>query len=300
MGGSVRKQGSGRQAPTRRRAEGQERAGDAAAVGRTAHNNLSNMTLDKNKGVSSASSRVITAPFVLAVVLLGLTALLSGPVATRLGIRQAKEALPLKTSLARFDEGALGPYRVVERVLLPPEIIEALGTDQYLSWVLEDSSVPPTDPLRYANLFITYDTGGRSLAPHKPDLCYLGSGYEPAQAHENIDFELSALPIGFGRVPVRVCTFVKTALKNREKQSVVYTFFANGRFAATSYGVRRLSSGLTNRYAFFSKVEIKFPKATREQCVAGAEKLYNTVLPTLIRDHWPDYEAAEREAREQD
>lgn len=233
----------------------------------------------------------------IAVALLTMTAVLSGPVADCLHIREGKEPLPLRTPLGGLDDRAIHPYRVMARSVLEPEIVDALGTDQYLSWALEDTRVPAADPLRFAHLFVTYYSGGRSLAPHRPDLCYLGAGYEPERAHENIDLDLPAVNDSLRPVPVRVCTFVKTAIRDRDKESVVYTFFANGRFAATSYGVRRLTSGLTNRYAFYSKVEIKFQGATREQCVEGARKLYNVVLPLLVERHWPDYEAAERAAR---
>ena len=34
-------------------------------------------------------------------------------------------------------------------------------------------------------------------------------------------------------VPIRVCSFAKTAIFNRNVTSVVYTFYCNGRFAAT-------------------------------------------------------------------
>ena len=52
-------------------------------------------------------------------------------------------------------------------------------------------------------------------------------------------------------------------------------------------------------YAYFSKVEIRFPRATREENVEGAKMLLNRLLPVLLRDHWPDVKAAEQ-AREAD
>jgi hypothetical protein len=90
---------------------------------------------------------------------------------------------------------------------------------------------------------------------------------------------------------------MKTAVFNRDLVSVVYTFFCNGRFVATRNGVRLLINDPRERHAFFSKVEVGFPHATREQNVQGATKLLNHLLPVLVRDHYPDFEAAEKAAR---
>ncbi|RME36519.1 MAG: exosortase-associated EpsI family protein [Planctomycetota bacterium] len=237
-------------------------------------------------------------PFRVAVAMLALGAFLTGPVASWLRIKADKLPLPLKAPLSQLDESRLYPYRVVARQVLEPEIVEALGTDQYLYWTLEDTSVEPTDPLRYANLFVTYDTGGRNLVPHRPDVCFLGAGYEPAQPHENIRIDVGRLPDGESRLPVRVCTFRKTALHDHSKVSVVYTFHANGRFVNDPYRVRMIVNAPTCTHAYFSKAEVSFPGATREQTVEGAKKLFRIVLPILLENHWPDFDAAERESEQ--
>lgn len=233
----------------------------------------------------------ITLPFVIAVALLGAAAILAGPVSSWMDFQQGKAALPLKKPLGALDEGVLLPYRTIGRQVLESTVVEALGTDQYINWTLEDTSVPQTDPLRYAHLFVTYDTGGVNLVPHTPDECRLGAGYQAAQPHENIDIDIPMT------IPVRLCTFLKTAVFNREEVSVVYTFHCNGKFVATRSGVRLLINDLSNRYAYFSKVEVSFPRATREQCLQGAAKLFGRLLPALIKDHFPDFEAAESAVR---
>jgi len=241
--------------------------------------------------IQTASSRplagLITLPFGITVALLGAAAILAGPVSSWMDFQQGKAALPLKRPLGALDAAGLLPYRAIERQVLESTIVEALGTDQYINWVLEDTSVPPTDPLRYAHLFVTYDTGGVNLVPHTPDECRLGAGYEAAQPHENVDVHVPMT------IPVRLCTFLKTAVFNREEVSVVYTFHCNGKFVATRNGVRRLISDWSNRHAYFSKVEVSFPRATREQSLQGAAKLFERLLPVLIKDHFPDFEAAE-------
>ena len=255
------------------------------------------MHLHTNANETGSERGFLTVPFVTAVFLLGGAAVLVGPVAKSMNFRQAKAAIALKRPLAALDVEALAPFRVSERHTLEAVVVEALGTDQYLNWTLEDAGVPPNDPLRFAYLFITYDTGGQNLVPHTPDECRLGAGYEPAQPHENATVELGSTGIAPPQVQVRVCTFVKTAVFQREEVTVVYAFHCNGEFAATRNEVRLLFNDPRDTFGYFSKVEISFPRATREQSVQGAAKLLSRLLPVLKRDHWPDFAAAEMAAR---
>lgn len=248
---------------------------------------LSTMDLPTTFETSTPSRRVLTIPFCVAVILLGITALLTGPLSGRFNLKVHKLPIPLNNSLSALDSEALAPYRVIDRAILQPAIVEALGTDQYLSWVLEDTSVGANDPLRRAKLFVTYYTGGGNLVPHTPDVCYLGGGYQPAQPHENIDLKMDSIHSFADSVPVRVCTFVKTAVFNRREVSVVYTFRANRRFTATRTGVRLIVNDPRDTHSFFSKVEVGFPGASRAESIAGAQKLFDRVLPILLRDHWP-------------
>ncbi len=230
--------------------------------------------------------------------MLAIAAVLSGPVAGWLHIKEGKRPLPLVAPLATLNEEALAPYRVVRRHTLGPELVEALGTEIYLSWTLIDTSLPLGDPLRIANLLVTYDSGGENnLVPHTPDVCYLGVGYAAAQPHETVELGVPGLGTSSSTIPVRVCTFGKTAIFGYDRVSVTYTFHCNGRFVGTRTGVRYLLNKLTNTYAYFSKVEISFPEATREETVKGVGKLYGRVLPLLVADHWPDFEKMERAAR---
>jgi hypothetical protein len=77
----------------------------------------------------------------------------------------------------------------------------------------------------------------------------------------------------------------------------LYTFHCNGEFAATRTGVRKLINDLSAVHAYFCKIEIGFPYASREESIRGAERLLNGLLPALLRDHLPDFYAAEEQAK---
>lgn len=261
-----------------------------------------------NQGRGRRHSALWSPHFILAVAILAATGLVGGPVAELLGLYRVKRPLPLKAPLDHLDIGALGPYRWWRqrdadgrlapdgRKVLDAVVVDALGTETYILWSLEDTSRSERDPLRYASLFVTYYTGPYHLVPHTPDVCMLGSGYEPAQPHENVELDVPLS--GTSRtmtVPVRVGTFRATSLSRRTELSVVYTFHTNGVFENTGNGVRMRVSTPTNRHAYFSKVEVSFPKgATRAQALEGAARLFGYVLPELMEHHWPDFEAAER------
>lgn len=240
------------------------------------------------------SSRLMTPSFVVAVVVLGLAALLSGPIASWKKFKRQKVVLSLQRPLSDLDRTSLAPYRVVREVELSPEIVEALGTEHYGFWILEDESVPQGDPLRHAELSVTYYTASEQLVLHTPDVCALGSGYQKAQPHDNQTIDVPNLGPVPVTVPIRVCTFIKTAIFGSKKHSVVYTFHCNGRFVASAYRVRLMINDPRNTHAYFSKVEVRFPNADRTTTVRGARKLFSRALPILLRDHWPDFDEAER------
>ena len=238
--------------------------------------------------------RFFTPPFVLAVAMLSVAAFLTGPVADLLGFIPFKSELPIRKPLNKLSEASLGGYQIKKRFTLEDVIIEALGTEEYISWRLEAPARASDDPLKVAHLDVTYYTGGQNLVPHTPDVCMVGGGYQGVK-FENKQIGIKALDRQF---PIRVCTFRKLELGAPGDINVVYTFYCNGDFRVNPRLVRARLNEPRNRYAYFSKVEISFPfwGATREQTVEGAKILMEGLLPELIDAHWPDFEAAERQA----
>jgi hypothetical protein len=243
-------------------------------------------------------------PFLICLAVLGAAALAAGPGAKAFRAALIKEAIPCRKPLCQMDRDSLGPYRFLQASTLPGTFLAALGTDNYLSWLVEDSRADRGSPVRYAYIFVTYDTGKATLVPHTPDVCMRGAGYEPKQAHENKTIPVAALAPGETEVPVRVLTFVKSDVCDREELTVIYTFHCNGQFTASRTRVRQLINNPLDRYAYFSKVEVSFSGrptgqggASREESVEAARDLLNYLLPVLRQDHYPDWEAVRREGQ---
>ncbi|NOT00914.1 MAG: exosortase-associated EpsI family protein [Phycisphaerales bacterium] len=256
---------------------------------------------------SRASARIKSHRHFVAAVVLLLAVAAGVPLASRqLQLVLAKQPIELRIPLHQLDRSRLGPYVFRDQIVLDDNIVDALGTRQYIYWRLEDTSYPPEspDPRRFADLSVTYYTGQPDPVPHTPDTCLLGAGYTHNDV-ANLTMDVPALGEA-RRVPIRVLTSVKSDLRDREERTIVYTFHCNGRFACTREGVRLIVNNLTDRYAYYSKVEISFgsdqcrPKyPPREQTVEAAEKLLTQALPVLVDTHWPDWNEASGQRRKE-
>ena len=255
------------------------------------------------KWFAGTTKALLEWPFLLACVVLGTAAFGISPVLLARGGTEVKESLPLRQPLGKLDRARLGPYRWLEREqrTLPAAVEDELGATDYIDWQFRDTTIEDVrDPLSRVRLFVTYYTGGRNLVPHTPDVCYLGQGYEPTE-RQNLDIEIDAL----GRtIPIRALTFERSAIFGQERPTVVYTFHCNGDFAATRTAVRYRINAPQDRHAYFCKIEVTFgsqtsrPRnATRAGSIEAAKKFLNHILPLLLNNHLPDWEAAGQASR---
>jgi hypothetical protein len=239
---------------------------------------------------------LVSVPFLMSVTLLGAAAVMAGPLARHWKQVFIKDPIPLRKPLHELRRTPLGPFRLVRDEQLSASIVAALGTDLYVNRLLEDTRQPPTSPLRFVSLSVTYYTGGTNLVPHTPDVCMTGAGYTQKDAgYETLTVD--SLAAGKTEVPVRWVTFVKSAVFNRAEPTVVYTFHCNGAFTASRTGVRQRTTNPIDRYAYFSKVEVSFTGAQgetpgRKETLEAARSLFEYLLPVLVQEHWPDWEAA--------
>ena len=239
--------------------------------------------------------------FVVCALILMATAVGDGLLADLLTVVVEKEPLHLRSSLSTLDRDALGPYRFIRARTLPSDTEIALGANDYIFWILEDTSISSTnDPRRFADLAITYYTGRPDQRPHTPDICMTANGFDPKQLHKTRQIHISTLPPDHADIPVRVLTFVKSSVFSSAEPSVVYTFHCNGGFVVDKTKLMRTLRGRHNRHEYYCKVEVSFSNGTepmqfagREETVDAAQKLLEHLLPLLLDRHFPDWEAAE-------
>jgi hypothetical protein len=250
--------------------------------------------------MTSIKKQYLQLPFLVCVGLLSIT---FGFIKTHHGDTLIKKALPLKLSFDQLDVNLLAPYKVVNKSKIDnQDVLESLGTEDYLQWVLDDPTVEEMSPVRNCSVFVTYYTGNPDQVPHVPEACYTGGGNQVQSS------ETAALDIGDVNMPEIPKKIDATALNFTRKSSdvwvsaseftVIYFFKVNGQYKSGRNGVRVALGDLTSEYSYFSKVELKFfnmrggLNPDRQQSVEAAGKVLKVLLPVLEKNHWPDWNKA--------
>lgn len=237
--------------------------------------------------------------FLLCIAILGSAALLMPSVVEYFGIQLKKEPLPIAKSLNLLDETKLAPYKVVSKLTIAnDEIVETLGTEEYLQLILEDIDEQANSPYRKCMLFVTYYEQADEV-PHVPEECYTGSGYQK-MASDNITFEISRdANSATETIPGRYVVFAGTSKNYWQagtKFSILYLFNVNRSYAATRTDARViLNTNIFGKGSYFSKVEWWFMTKSgsrtflnAKEATKASEKLLSVVLPVLENEHWPD------------
>jgi hypothetical protein len=230
-----------------------------------------------------------------------------------LGLKMIKLPLDLQKSLDDIDETKLGPYKVLSKSKIEnKDVLESLGTDDYIKWFLEDTEASASSPVRFCSLFITYYTGDPDRVPHVPEECYAGSGGTILSRKIltlNLDLGeayVEGLDVKEGKADfdVRHLVFMnegRNVWELEHKYAVLYFFKVNGAFAASRGGTRAvMGENFFGTYSYFSKVEWRFcgqgsgatVNAKEADTRKASEKLISVLLPILEKEHWPDWEKA--------
>jgi exosortase/archaeosortase family protein len=245
-----------------------------------------------------------------------------------------KHPIPLKQALDRFpleiasSDGNV--WRVPEKYrkeayVIPPEIEKTLGAKhptrlrdggawaeggeakgvkdsadlllqpQYIQriYILTDESGRVADPRMTAYFFISYYTGEPDNVPHVPERCYLGSGHT-----QNVDVSgFPKLDIGMEKpLNVRRVQFIgqESITQRQIVSNVIYFFGFNGEFSGDHREVRLKLNSPFGKYAYYAKVEVKFPGIEDDQVhERAAEKLLADFVPIVVNDFFPDWPPAD-------
>lgn len=233
-------------------------------------------------------------PFVVCAALLLCFAITFQLLGSLLKWQHRKLALPLQKSLAVLDKQKLEPYQLLQAAQIKAEMLDELGTDQYIQWYMRDASQQgPERPEDYILLFVTYYTGKPDQVPHVPEECYVGgAGFEVKDA-SFLDVPVPALGPG-AVVPVQVLELATPARHGGHSRIVMYTFHTNGQFCAHRRCVQEVLADPAHKHAYFSKLELTFGTPDRlpskEEAIASGQRFLQTVLPVLLSDHWPNWD----------
>jgi len=216
-------------------------------------------------------------------------------------IKIRKLPIPLKKPLSLLDSKKLSPYAVYLAQEIKPEVLDTLGTDQYIQWVLKDESKKGSErPADYVHLFVTYYTDQPDQVPHVPEVCYMGGGGYTLKQSNIQEVDIPALGEGV-TIPVQILEFERASFAKIETKIVMYLFSANGEFIAHRRGVQKTVGNPYNTYAYFSKVELAFGlssvQPTREEAIESGERFLKKVIPVLVEDHWPNWDEAVKAAK---
>jgi len=213
------------------------------------------------------------------------------------GVYLKKEPLPLKKSLDLLDESNLAFYRVISKLKIEnEEIISALGTKDYIQWILEDTEATDNSAAEKCMLFITYYQLPDRV-PHVPEECYAGGGFQKL-ASDNVMLEINNNAGFIRKLQGKHLVFGNTKAKlwqRGEKFPVLYLFKVNGEYAASREEARiALNKNLFRKSSYFCKVEMVFNQTLippdKDQAIKAGEKLLAVILPVLETKHWPDWE----------
>lgn len=214
-----------------------------------------------------------------------------------------KEPIDLRKSFDDIDREKLAPFKVVnESKIANKDVEKELGTEDYIQWVLEDTEVSETSPVRFCSLFITY-YGMPDKVPHVPEKCYVGSGYQTIDKlsrNEKLNIEGIEDPVEMSVVTLRSKN--TDIMVNDPDFSRMYFFKVNHDYRCTRNGVRlSFQKNMTGKHSFFSKVEWEFfgagfsgrSRPSVEQNTAASEKLISKLLPVLENEHWPNIDQSD-------
>jgi hypothetical protein len=152
-------------------------------------------------------------------------------------------------------------------------------------------------PQAVLNVGITYYTGMVDTVAHIPDRCYIADGFEPTSYKVEPWSAFDGRP---GRDPkhedVRYINFEdQVASRQSTPRNVAYFFHANGEYTSDPIGVRVKLQDLTQRYAYYAKIELMTQMGDAKLSEQIMNDFTTSALPEIERC-LPDWKKVQEQA----
>jgi hypothetical protein len=131
------------------------------------------------------------------------------------------------------------------------------------------------------HLGLTYYTGLVDTVAHIPDRCYIADGYEPSSYTVptwNLGTDANGKPVS---MPVRFIAFEDSTGTNRVPKCVAYVFHTNGHYESDPLGVRQTLEDLTERYGYYSKIELMTLGQNTDAASAAMSEFLSAARPEI-------------------
>jgi hypothetical protein len=217
----------------------------------------------------------------------------------------AKDDLPLRTIASSVP----GWERIGQDNILSKEVIEELGTENYLSRTYRGQL--NGKPVA-VELHLAYYTGMIDTVPHVPERCFVGGGmvqdgntkfvpitldfdrlsidpyvdqaeYGPIYSAVGDSFQSVRMPFEIeSRLKLRVTPFLD--VRSDRRVFAGYFFLANGGIATSANDVRGLAFDPQTTYAYYTKVQFtSWEVDSSEELGMVAGSLLDELLPQIMR-----------------
>lgn len=244
----------------------------------------------EDRNTVSVGRSLLSARFLLLVIILVLAAVGLRPGMLALAKRYEKEPIAIRRPLKEFDISHLPSFRDGWKFARRKAPIEDLGTDEYVQIAFTKEN--PSEDLLYAMLFVTYYSDPRDKVPHTPEVCNRQAG--------NIVKKMTTITIDTPELAPEHPQIKANLLilqRPRDNSADIYLFCVEGEFRRSREQVRWIIGKPGNRHVYFSKIEVAAAYPTGgdpTQAIEVCKKLLREALPILLAEHFPDKEQLKR------
>jgi exosortase len=224
-------------------------------------------------------------------------------------MKLVKDPVPLRHELTLLPIDK-GDWHFVKDDVLSKEIVEALGTEQYLSRWYENWAVPEGEPGRYVRLHVAYYTGMIDTVPHVPERCFQAGGalpisvddvqlqidpeaarpaensdglIVPALLQDPLDPSMAGTEAYLPSDDIRATQFSFLAGENADPSHVLYFFAANGKYLASPNAVRMEGFNIRDKHSYYCKIEVQVVgQSDGELATRQSEAFLDVFLPEIM------------------